>query len=224
MRKKTLILMIFALLMALPTITYGQVPFDFSDDFYRANGIEPDRLLDRWIGDDERATMDSAPDTDHNDVRLLATTGGFNASGVIIFYTDQAKITAETFTHDEAGVQAMALANKFRAFIFPLKDGESLSPAPSNRRQDNLFDTDMEYFNVNKLGLWRLVFVRYTEAATNTIFGRKALRELAEQNGRDLDGTPVIKRMREINDLDAKGLIQLQVRADDGSDGFTWVT
>ena len=212
------------MVIALPAITFGQVPFDFSDDFYRSNGINPDNLLDRWNGEDERATMDIAPDIDHNDVRLLATTGGFNASGAIIFYTDQAKVTAETFTPDEAGLQAMVLANKFRAFIFPLKDGEPLLPKPSNRRQDNLFDTEMEYFNVNPLGLWRLVFVRYTEAATNTVFGRRILREMANRNGRDLDGTPIIKRVREIDDLDALGLIQLQVRADDGSDGFSWVT
>jgi len=70
----------------------------------------------------------------------------------------------------------MTIANKFRAFIFPKKDGDPLAPGEANRRQDNLFDTRNGYFDNDALGNWRLVFVRYTDTATMTLFGWRELR------------------------------------------------
>ena len=49
------------------------------------------------------------------------------------------------------------------------------------------------------------------------------LLELAERNGTDLDGTPIIKRLSEINELEALGLLELIQRPEDGSQGFPWV-
>lgn len=214
--------------MAISVTGFCQMPFDFSDDFYRKNGIDPDKLMSRITADGVKGVFDTSPDADHNDVRNIEITGGFNAFGAVIYYSVFGMVTPETFTPDEAGRNAMVIGNQFHVFIFPLKDGDPFSPEFPNRRQDNIFDTRGGYFEKDPLGNWSLIFVSYTEAATNTLFGKRELRALAEINGSDLDGTPVIKRAREIEDFARKGLIQLQERvsgdaSDTGAKVFPWV-
>ena len=80
----------------------------------------------------------------------------------------------------------MAIANKYRAFIFPRAMGDPLGPGPPNRRQDNLFDTRDGYFSNNPLGLWILVFVSYTDEAFNT---REGQAELADLPSQERDGS-----------------------------------
>ncbi|NQY92441.1 MAG: hypothetical protein HRT46_12415, partial [Deltaproteobacteria bacterium] len=109
-----------------------------------------------------------------------------------------------------AGDIARELAN-FRAFIFPKAAGNPLSPAPPNRRQDNMFETTKGYVGVNPLGLWRLTFVSYTPAAFVEP-GLSILAPLHIQNGTDTDGTPVIKRLHVLVDLEAQGLVEFNVR------------
>lgn len=198
-------------------------PFDFSDDFYRANGINPDAILNRVNGDDGVSVVDETDDPDRRNVRIIETTGGFDASEDLLYYNVFGMVMPETFTDDEAGQEALELANKFRAFIFPKKDGDPLSPAPPNRRQDNIFDTRDGYFSNNPLGLWILVFVSYTDKALNTEEGRDELDKLAQKNGLDLDGTPIIKSASDVDNLADKGLVKLRTRAQDGSQGFPWV-
>src|SRR5262249_32607856 len=97
-----------------------------------------------------------------------------------------------------------------------------LSPAPPNRRQDNVFDTRDGYFSNNPLGLWILAFVVYTDKAF-TPEGRKELDPIAATNGRDLDGTPILKTADQIDNLVAKGFVKILSRPLDGSRGFPWV-
>lgn len=216
-------LLIVLALMVISSIAFAQKPFDFSDDFYRKNGIDPDKIEKRITADGVKAVTDTPASEDFRDVRNLEITGGFDAFGSFIYYSVFGMVRPETFTPDKAGLDAMVIGNHFRAFIFPKKDGEPFSPEPPNRRQDNLFDTRGGYFDEDPLGLWTVVFVSYTDAARNTLFGKRELRELAKRNGVDLDGTPIIRRMSEIDDLAAKGLILLQERGPDGTRAFPWV-
>ena len=90
-----------------------------------------------------------------------------------------------TFTSNAAGQQAMKIANFFSAYIFPKASGDPLSPALSNRRQDNVFDTRNGYFQANPLGLWTAVFVSYTAAGldpSNAVCAQ-ALGVLRAKNG-----------------------------------------
>lgn len=129
----------------------------------------------------------------------------------------------DVFTNDAAGQRAMEIANSYRAFIFPTAGGDPLSPMPSNRRQDNMFDTRNGYFTNNPLGLWIMVFVSYTDKAFNTPDGQKTLTALAQKNGLDLDGTPIIKLADDVDKLAKAGLVALRTRKLDGSEGFPWV-
>ncbi len=65
-----------------------------------------------------------------------------------------------------------------------------------------MFDTTSGYFSCNPLGLWRLTFPRFTDLALNSDEGKAKLDELRERNGADKDGTPIIKRLSEIDELD----------------------
>ena len=200
-------------------------PFDFNDAYYRQNGIDPTKITVRVNGSAPVSTIDNV--TSHadsrNNVRVLETTAGYDAAGGPLFYNIMAFVVPASFTSDAAGDHAKVLANRFHAFIFPKKAGLPLSPAPPNRRQDNLFDTTGGYLTVNPLGLWRIEFVSFSSAGLNTPAGQAALQVLAHRNGTDNDGTPVIKRLSEIQELQAQGFINVVERKDDGSQGFPWV-
>src|SRR5262249_46887707 len=116
-----------------------------------------------------------------------------------------------------------SIANFFSAYIFPKASGNPLSPALSNRRQDNVFDTRNGYFVANPLGLWTAVFVSYTPAAFNTPEGVSTLAALADKNGTDLDGPPMIRKAIGGDVLERKGFVQTQTRALDGSQGSPWI-
>ncbi len=198
--------------------------FDFNDGFYRKNGIDPKKLMARKQPDGVLAVSDRSTDPTRNNTRILAVNGGFDAAGALLYYPDPpAMFFADAFLNNAAGEQARILADQFRAFIFPRRNGNPLDPAPPNRRQDNMFETTMGYVGRNPLGLWRLTFVHYTDEALQTPEGQQALSVLAARNGLDLDGTPVIRRMSELLDLERRGFVKLSVRPEDGSAGPPWV-
>jgi hypothetical protein len=210
--------------------TKGVPPFDFSDAFYRQNGINPANILSRVNGTCPANDMPSCSvvdnsntDPDHRNIRVLSTTGGFNHEGNPLYYNIFGMVMPNTFTNDAAGQKAMSIANFFSAYIFPKASGNPLSPALSNRRQDNVFDTRNGYFVANPLGIWTAVFVSYTPAAFNTAAGQKVLAALAAKNGTNLDGTPIFKMAIEVDDLTKDGFAVQQTRALDGSQGFPWI-
>ena len=223
----------FTVSLALTTIGIGGAsppPFDFSDAHYLANGINPANILARVNGTCPASDMpacsvvdNSNTDPDRRNIRVLSTTGGFDHEGNPLYYNIFGMLMPSTFTNDAAGQKAMSIANFFSAYIFPKASGNPLSPALSNRRQDNVFDTRNGYSQANPLGLWTAVFVSYTPAAFNTPKGVSTLAALAAKNGTDLDGTPMIRKAIEVDVLERKGLVQTQTRALDGSQGFPWI-
>jgi len=205
-------------------LPFDRLPaFDFSNHFLLKNGIDPAKILNRVSGNDANSVVDRSPNANFRNVRITTTTVGFNHSGDFLSYVVSGMVTPDAFTNNAAGVKAHAIANFYRAYIFPKADGKPLAPPLSNRRQDNLFDTRNGYFKNNPLGLWRLVFVHYTDAAFATEDGLDTLVKLAERNGLDLDGTPIIRTVSEIEELEKAGFVKLLTRNEDGSQGFPWV-
>lgn len=225
-------------------------PFDFSDAFYTVNGINPANIRERAGNPDRNPTHwtvdNSNTDPNRRNIRILETTGGFNNAGSLIYYSIMGTVfnggvdangnpLPQTFQRDAngnltpAGQQALNIANHFRAFLFPKTTRDTnnnpifvKSPAPPNRRQDNVFDTRDGYFSNNPLGLWILAFVVYTANAF-TPEGRAVLDPIAATNGRDLDGTPILTTADLIDGLAAQGLVQIVTRNTNGSEGFPWV-
>jgi hypothetical protein len=206
-------------------------PFDFTDAFYQQNGINPANILHRVDGtcpanDTPSCSVvdNSNKDPTRRNIRVLSTTGGWDINGNPLYYNIFGMVNPNTFTNDAAGQTAMNIANTFEAYIFPKASGDPLSPALSNRRQDNVFATTPDYFTGgNPLGLWIAVFVHYTIPANPTKEQQKALDQLAEQNGRDLDGTPQIHTPDQLDFLEGLGLAAEQTRNVDGSQGFPWI-
>ncbi len=226
-----------AALTIVPTIFWadndnraGMPPFDFTDIFYLQNGINPANILNRVNGTCPANDMPSCSvvdntntDPDRRNIRVLSTTAGFDHEGNPLYYNINGMVTPNTFTNDAAGQKAMETANFFSAYIFPKANGNPLSPALSNRRQDNVFDTRNGYFVANPLGLWTAVFVSYTPEAFTTSVCQAALSDLTAKNGTDLDGTPQIHKAIEVDDLGKKGCAVQRTRALDGSQGFPWI-
>jgi hypothetical protein len=208
----------------------AQRPFDFSDAYYLANGINPANIVNRVNGTCPANDMPSCSVVDNSNtdptrrnIRVLSTTGGFDHDGGPLYYGIFGMVNGNTFTSDAAGQQAMSIANSFTAYIFPKASGNPLGVNLANRRQDNVFDTRSGYFVANPLGLWQAVFVSFTPAAFNTAQGRSTLAALAAKNGTNLDGTPLIEKAIEVDDLEKKGLVAEQTRPPDGSQGPPWI-
>src|SRR5262249_54314746 len=216
--------------------TTNPAPFDFNDQHYLNNGINPATILQRVGTPTNNAKNwticqagDPAPcpnvDPDRNQTRILQTTGGFAFDGGLLYYTITGFVMPNTFTNDKAGQDALGIANRRMAFILPIRHADGtyiLSPALANRRQDNIFDTSSDYLGDDPLGLWILEFVELTDFGLSPA-GQAILAPFAQQHGVGTDGTPVVETLDEINSLVERGVFKLVTRNLDGSQGFPWV-
>ena len=209
----------------------GTSPFDFSDAAYRAHGIVPENIVLR-VGTASRAgdfvIDNSNTDPNRANVRTIETTPGTTGSSGLTYANIFGVLNSTSFERDAAGGLttrgqiAFDTAEHFRVFIFPkASNGSILDPFLPNKRQDNLFDTRDGYFSNDPLGMWLAVWVVYTPKAF-TAAGRKELDPIAATNGRDLDGTAILTSPSQIDNLAAKGLIELRTRPVNDS-VFRWV-
>ena len=238
-----LLLFVFVALALLPSQMKAQdgvktnpPPFDFTDQFYLNNGINPANILER-VGTATNNSLNRAicqpgdaspcPNTDQNrnQTQVLQTTSGFAFDGSILFYSIMGFVTPNTFNTDSSGDNARQIADRRMAFIFPKRQSDGsyiLSPALGNRRQDNLFDTSGGYLGQDPLGLWILEFVELTPFGDSPA-GQQILAPFAQMNGVGTDGTPVITTLSDIQSLADQGVFKLVTRNLDGSQGFPWV-
>jgi hypothetical protein len=208
--------------------------FQFSDDFYLANGLDADEIREqengavgpsrfgafyRGIGDAFVAPGTAPDDRFIDDTRIRIHNMGFNAAGEMLFYPDPPAFFFESAFLNE---ETRDLTNRSFVFIFPRAvqyestvagcEGSAtafdfLDPGPCNRRQDNLFDTGNGYLTKNPLQLWRIVFVTWDGPDVETPACQAFMDELAERNGLDTDGTPIFTTVREVLDAAAGDLV-----------------
>lgn len=202
--------------------------FQFSDEFYRANGIDPEVIRQeengatapnrfgafyRGVGDDFVADGKASGPRFLDNTRIRIHNMGFNAAGEMLFYPDPPAFLFESaFLNQET----KDLTNRSFVFIFPrAKEGlnpvagceglqtafDFLAPGACNRRQDNIFDTGNGYLTSNPLGLWRIMFVTWDGPDVDTPACQAKMAQLTEKNGLDTDGTPKIVSSREMYDL-----------------------
>jgi hypothetical protein len=208
--------------------------YQFSDDFYAAHGIDAQEMRNqedgatgpsrfgafyRGVGD-AFVAPGLAPDGRFlDDTRILIHNMGTNAAGELLFYPDPPAFFFESaFLNQET----KDLTNRSFVYIFPRTvpgpnpvpgcggapiSGDLLDPHPCNRRQDNIFDTGNGYLTSNPLQLWRIVFVTWDGPDVETPECQAKMSELAARNGLDTDGTPILKRVREVLDVAGPDLI-----------------
>jgi hypothetical protein len=196
-------------------------PFDFSDAFYLENGIDPSTLVGRPNGSPPNSTIDNRDNgPDFNNVRLLSQTAAFDHSGHPIFFSVTGLPSLASFTDNAAGQEAFQIAETYNVYEFPRATNPPFSVFP--KRQDLIADLRNGYFGNDPLGVWRINLVRFTPAAFDTPAGRDALNDLAHRNGVDLDGTPLVRTVSEIEDLANNAFVTIDVPPLDGSAGFRW--
>ncbi len=176
---------------------------DVPESRYRENGVDPSRILGRLQG--RR--------------RALETRGGYDAAGTPLFFHRFGSLGRDGFS----GRTAAAVADEFRVFVFPRRQGRPQSLALSELRQDPLFDTTPGILRRNPLGLWRLTFVSFTPVVFSSSEGLLLLEELRKRNGTDLDGTPLLKHVSDVRELAKRGFATVEPRPDDGTQGPPWV-
>jgi hypothetical protein len=184
--------------------------FDFTDAYYLQNGVDPAAISGRRQPIPPLATTDVPFFSYQSTTRALLTLTAYNDSGSPEFFTVMGGLSALSFTNDAAGRKAKQTADSFAEYIFP---GQGTVPLGLGAfRQSSVLDMRNGYFGNNPLGLWVHTWVSYTPKAFSTADGRKALSDLAKKNGVDLDGTPIIRSVNDIDNLFGKGFITKQTR------------
>jgi hypothetical protein len=208
---KQSILILAACLTISPTLK-ADVPdrlFDFTDAYYRQNGINP-LAIDGRRQPGPLAASDTPIFPFQRPVRALLTLPAYDQSGNIFFFTVMGGFSTAAFTGDVAGQRAHQIADTSPEYIFPRKDTDPQGLGAF--RQSVILDMRNGYFSNNKLNLWIHTFVSYTNKALTTADGQRTINDLAARNGRDLDGTAIIATVSEIDDLYKKGYITKTLR------------
>jgi hypothetical protein len=202
--------------------------FQFSDEFYSEHGIDAQEMRSqengatgpsrfgafyRGAGDAFTAPGVAPDDRFLDDTRITIHNMGFNAAGEMLFYPDPPAFFFESAFLNQ---DTKDLTNRSFVFLFPRTveqpnpvagcggnplPGDLLDPAPCNRRQDNLFDTGNGYLTSNPLQLWRIMFVTWDGPDVGTPECQAKMAVLADRNGYDTEGTPVLATVREILDV-----------------------
>jgi len=175
-------------------------PFDFTDKTYEENGIFGPTLVDRKNGADNQSVIDQGPDTRFRNVRITATLPAYTGEGETIFWNYYGGASKESFTNTIEGDIAIDLAYHFPMYVFPS------GTVKNSDRQAAMIRIGPSYFEKNMIGIAAVFLVEYTEAAF-TKMGQFYLQQLSKRNGLSLDGTPIIRTAKEVEDLQTRGLV-----------------
>jgi hypothetical protein len=211
------------MLAAAPLVARADVNnrlYDFTDAFYKRNGVDPAKIGGRRQAVAPLAVVDVPFFSYQRNVRALLTLPAYDHSGKPVFWTVMGEVPNDGFTKDAAGQRARQIADNMIEYVFPTKDGNPVGLG--NLRQSVMLDMRNGYFSNNPLGLWLHVWVSYTPRAFNTAEGKKILADLQKRNGLALDGTPIIKTLSELETLFSKGLAAKRLRNPDGSEGAAY--
>lgn len=192
-------------------------PFDHSDAFYLERGFDPANIVGRPVGNPPNSIIDNTPNgPDYNNVRILSHAACYDHSGHPMFFFVTGLANESTFLTQEA----RETAEFYKVYEFPRSTNPNGAAFP--KRQDFVADTRNGYFSNDPTGIWQVNLLKYTDAALNTPAGQAALADLAARNGYDLDGTPLIRTMSEVEDLLDDGYLVNFVPPADGSSGLRW--
>lgn len=180
-------------------------PFDFSDKYYQTNGILPAAIEKRHNGGDGRSIPDATYDRRFRSVRILETLPAYGPNGEMLFWNRYGAVGKYAFTSDNAGTSAVYTAYHYPIYVFPS------ATVRYTDRQAAMIEIDKDYAQKNPLGVGVVILVEYTDAA-NTDEGRALLAELGKKNGFSIDGTPIIRSVRELGTLTRSGVVRQTVR------------
>lgn len=220
MKKIVMFALMLTALVALPLLAQAKVEdrlYDFTDAYYRKNGVDPTRIQGRRNGADNASVFDTPIFSFQRNVRAIRTNPAYAHNGNLTYWSVMGDLFADGFSNDRAGVRAKQIADTSILYVFPTRTGNPIGLG--NNRQADIVDLRNGYFSNNPLGLWLHVWVSYTDSAFSTRDGVRTLADLERRNGRALDGTPIIKTLSELDNLISKGFAVKRLRKADGSEG-----
>ncbi len=225
MKRTTALFATLAFILTLVASSVGPVRadvddrlFDFTDDYYRLNGVDPNRIQGRHNGTDTASVVDEAVFSYQRNVRMTRTNPAYDHSGNLRYWSVLGDLFVDGFTPNAEGTRAKRTADQAILYVFPRRDQPNPITLGANRQAD-IMDMRNGYFSNNPLGLWLHVWVSYTDRAFNTEDGRKMLRDLERKNGLALDGTPIVKTLSDLQKLFDKGFAAKRFRNPNGSEG-----
>lgn len=183
--------------------------YDFTDAYYRQNGINP-AAIDGRRQPGPLAVTDTPNFPFQRNLRALLTLPNYDHSGNAYYFTVLGGFNSSAFTADQAGQRARQIAESSIEYVFPRRGTDPVGLGAL--RQSVMLDMRNGYFSNNKLGLWLHVWISYTNKALTTQAGQAIMNDMARHNGRDLDGTAIIASVSEINNLFSNGYITKTTR------------
>lgn len=181
-------------------------PFDFADKYYGDHGVDPTQMIDRRSGFDRYSVFDYIDSDVFRGVRILETRTGYDEHGKQIFWVLYGHVDGSGFTRNQAGEEAIKAASNVPVYFFPS------AKFRYQERQSALIDRSDDNPDKNPLSLGTAVEVEYTRKAY-TKEGQRMLAELLGNNGKSLDGLPIIRTPSEIGALTRYELITQRVRS-----------
>lgn len=191
-----------------PTAIENKRPFDFSDKFYEDNGVFGPLMTDRRNGSDGSSVFDYTADPNRRQVRITATMPAYAADGSMVFWNPYGEFLKTASTPNSAGDDAYINAHRHPVYMFPSET------VKHSMRQAALIETSDAYLEKNPLGLGVVVDVEFTPEIFSDI-GKRVTADLIARNGVSLDGTPIIRRLEEIDTLRRLRMIRTTFRGED---------
>ncbi len=214
----TVLLMIFAVSSPgqkrpFPPIFLDQpaFPFDFTEQFYKLNGVDVAEVSNRRTGADGLSIIWKSNNTNQNDVRVLVTLPVYDHYGQIMFWYPLGDMTERAFLEDMTGMEARRLAEEFPIYVFPDKQIATFAGFADSRHAPLMDMTQAPTNNprVNPLGLREIWLVRYTEKAFSGE-GADLMAYMLKKNGVATDDTPILKTLADIRWMHKEGMLTLE--------------
>lgn len=185
-------------------------PYDFSDMYYKENGIDPSMIISRRTGDDGQSVFDVPIGPNFNEIRVIATIPAYTYNGEVSFWYPLGELSPAAFL-DDRGAKAMEEAKMFPIYVFPDRRIAELHSYALSRQApiiDNLWSVIADT-TMNPLGIRAIIIVNYTGKAFDDQ-SVPVMNYFLKKNGTSIDGTPIIKSLDDIRYLERRGLITLE--------------
>ena len=182
------------------------IPFDFSDTYYKTNGVIPDAILGRRTGEDGLSVFDKAPYEMFSNVRVLATVPAYDQFGNLMYWYPAGDLSAKAFTDDKAGYIARERAGQFPIYLFPDPRKEGFTMFTGHRHAPMIEVSKQAGALAYPLGIRMVYVVYYTERGVGKE-GFEMMQYMGKKNGWAVDDTAILKTVDDIRYLEKQGFV-----------------
>ena len=190
-------------------------PHDFTDEFYRINGITGKAIVDRRTGADGLSIFGSSSNPIHRNVRVIATMPAYDPYGGILFWYPLGELPDYGFTEDAIGLELRETAKLFPMYVFPHSKIQHYAAFFYPRQaaiMDNTWST-VRGMEMNPLGVRQVFFVTFTEKAYNEE-GAEMIMQMMKKNGSTADDMPLLRTLEDVQLMMKHGLVSAAFAGD----------